>query len=524
MSSSHVLLAAKGGGMVFGGRLFVWGMRFVLAVFLARLLGADSYGLYNIALSVATLGAALSVLGFDSALVRYLAVFMRRSDRAGVLGTLRTGLGVPMLISLIPAALLLSAAEPLARNVIGDSRLEPLLRVVAFLIPAMVANSLLGAALQGAQRIGWAVLAEQFAQPLVRFALLVALALVGLTAELAVIASTVATIIVSALLLAFMQRQVSFDGVTRAGNGQLRVLLGFSLPVYFSNVVTTFGGSLQTLLLGAMASVASAGIFAVAHQVMLIGTVFHSAIVQSSMPIFAELQDAEDRRPVTHLYRTTSKWTLTLNLPFFLIALMFPQALLGLFGPEFADGATALAVLALASVMNAVTGTSGAVLDMTGHTRVKLVNSTLSVGLGILLNLLLIPPLGVMGAALSVVGSVSLVNLLRVGQVRWLVGVGPYDRTWLKPILAGAGAALVGWLVSSLLADIGLAARSVAGIAALGLTYAGLLVALGLNADDRLVLSRVGRRIGRRRRAERGGATIEAAEAAASEAAHSRVR
>jgi O-antigen/teichoic acid export membrane protein len=199
---------------------------------------------------------------------------------------------------------------------------------------------------------------------------------------------------------------------------------------------------------------------------------------------------------------------------------MFPQVLLGLFGPEFADGATALGVLALASVMNAVTGTSGAVLDMTGHTRVKLVNSTLSVGLGILLNLLLIPPLGVMGAAVSVVGSVSLVNLLRVGEVRWLVGVSPYDRTWLKPILAGAGAAVVGGLVSSPITDVGLAARSVAGIAALGLTYAGLLVVLGLNADDRLVLSRVGRRIGRRRRGPRGGAS----EAAASEAAHSRVR
>ena len=92
MADRHVVLAAKGGGIVFGGRLFVWAARFGLAVLLARLLGADLYGIYNIALSIATLGAAFAVIGLDSALIRYMAVYSRRGDRAGLLGTLRVGL------------------------------------------------------------------------------------------------------------------------------------------------------------------------------------------------------------------------------------------------------------------------------------------------------------------------------------------------------------------------------------------------------------------------------------------------
>ena len=54
MVDRHMVLAAKGGGMVFAGRLFVWGSRFGMAVLLARLLGADQYGLYNITLPAAT--------------------------------------------------------------------------------------------------------------------------------------------------------------------------------------------------------------------------------------------------------------------------------------------------------------------------------------------------------------------------------------------------------------------------------------------------------------------------------------
>ncbi|HEY7333159.1 MAG TPA: flippase [Candidatus Limnocylindria bacterium] len=500
MADRHAVLAAKGGGAVFAGRLFVWGMRFGLAVLLARLLKADSYGLYSITITIATLGAAFSVIGLDSAIVRFVAVYRRRADRRGLLATLRVGVGLPMLVSVLAASILLALAGPLARDLVGDPRLEPLFRIAALLVPAMVANTVLAATLQGAQRIGWAVLAEQFAQPIVRLAILVGFAAVGMTAELAVLAMTLATFAATLLLAWFVHRQVSLTGLTAERHGEPRAMLGFSLPVYFSNLVGTFGGNLQTLLLGAMASVASAGIFAVANQIMLLGTLFHSAIVSASMPIFAELQDGPDRSRLHALYQTTSKWTFTLNLPFFLVAVLFPQALLSIFGPEFLDGATALAILAFASLMTSATGTSGAILDMTGHTRVKLVNSTLSVGLAIALNLLLIPPLGVTGAAIASLGARTVVNLLRVAQVQWLVHVGPYDRTWLKPILAGAAAAGAGWFVFVAVGDgADLVLRSAVGALALGATYAVSLWALGLSDDDRAIVSRAARKLTRRR-------------------------
>jgi O-antigen/teichoic acid export membrane protein len=499
MVDRHVVLAAKGGGMVFAGRLFVWGTRFGMAVLLARLLGADSYGLYNIALTVATLGSAFSVIGLDSALIRYVAVYSRRADRAGLLGTLRVGIGLPMLVSGAAALVLWLLAGPLARDLVGDPRLEPLIRIAALLVPAMVSNSVLASTLQGAQRIGWAVVAEQFAQPIVRFGILIVLAVLGMTPEGAVLASTLATVAATVLLVWFVHRQVSLAGVTGSVRAEPGTMLRFSLPVYFSNLVNTFGGNLQTLLLGAMASVASAGIFAVANQVMLVGVIFHSAVVSAAMPIFAELQDSEDRGRLHALYRTTSKWTFTLNLPFFLMAVLYPAALLSIFGPDFTNGSTALAILGFASLTNAATGTSGAVLDMTGHTHVKLINTTLSVGLAIVLNLILIPAMGVTGAAIASLGSVATVNLLRVAEVGWLVRVGPYDRSWAKPVVAGIAAAVAGWGGLLLLPDFGLLGRSALSALALGTTYAIVLLALGLSDDDRTIVSRAARKFTRRR-------------------------
>jgi O-antigen/teichoic acid export membrane protein len=502
MSGADVALAAKGGGILFAGRVFSWGARFLIAIMLARLIGVEQYGLYNIALTVATLGSAFSVIGLDSALIRYVAVFRRRSDRAGLLGTLQVAIGLPMLASVLAAIAVFALAGMLAREVIGDARLEPLFRIVALLVPALVANSVLAATLQGAQRIGWAVLAEGFGQPTLRFGLLLGFALFGLTAELAILASTLSALIISIVLLVFVQRQVSLAGITTGAERHSGSLLRFSLPVYFSNIVHTLGANLQTLLLGALSTVAAAGVFAVANQIMLVGSIFHSAIVQASMPIFAELHDGGDTKRLEHLYQTTSKWTLTLNLPFALMALVFPQALLGLFGPDFVDGTPALMILAIASLANAATGTSGAILDMTGHTQLKLLNSTVSVGLAIVLNLLFIPSLGVVGAAVAVLGAVSSVNLLRVGEVLWLVRVAPYDRSWGKPLFAGLAAGGAGLAVSRLLADQHLALQALTGIAVLMLSYILLLRWFGLSDDDRLILSRATRRFGRVRVAE----------------------
>ena len=57
-ADGEILVAAKGGGIAFLGRVFAWGARLVLAVLLAHTLDADGYGLYNLALIIATVVAS----------------------------------------------------------------------------------------------------------------------------------------------------------------------------------------------------------------------------------------------------------------------------------------------------------------------------------------------------------------------------------------------------------------------------------------------------------------------------------
>jgi len=240
---------------------------------------------------------------------------------------------------------------------------------------------------------------------------------------------------------------------------------------------------------------------------------FHNAVTVASMPLIAEIHDRSDAKRLGAFFRTTTQWTTTFNLPFLLILLLFPHQLLSIFGKGFESGATALGILAWANLAVFATGPVGVIIDMTGNTWVKFANSILLVGLAIVLNLVLIPPYGLVGAAVADLAANVLINVVRLGEVWLLLGLHPYGRPFLKPILAAVVAAGAGVATGRLLpAQHGPILEAVLGSVALSVVYVAMIVALGISAEDRALLGRVrtalvsrGARASRRRaRAERG--------------------
>ncbi len=512
VARDDLFVAAKGGGIVFLGRLFAWGSRFVIAIFLARLLGAEEYGLLSLALATATIVSSFAILGLDAALVRFTAVFVGRGDLSSLYGTLQLAIGAPAIVGLVLGVGVFALADPIALLVFDEAGLAPVLRVSALLVPVLVTNAVLAATLQGLRHIQYAVVAEQFSQQILRFGFLVAFLVIGLTAFWSMLASTLAAIGVTLILAYYALRLLPPRMTESKPHRQPRMILSFSIPVWMSNVVTTLGHTVQITLLGALSTSAAVGIFAIAGNVTMLGTMFHTAVVSSSMPLFARLQDLKDRVAIEHLYRTTSKWTLAANLPLFAFLVLFPSQILAVFGSEFREGSAALSIMAWGGLMNAATGTSGVLLDMSGHTRLKLLNSTVAVGSGIGLSLVLIPPLGIVGAAVASAAPLIIVNLMRLIEVAVLLRVTPYDRSYGKPLAAAAVAAISSALLTVAI-DLDPLLEAAVGIVVIACVYVVVTVRLGLTADDRAVLARAWhrfRRIPAARRRSEGESTAPA--------------
>ncbi len=91
---------------------------------------------------------------------------------------------------------------------------------------------------------------------------------------------------------------------------------------------------------------------------------------------------------------------------------------MSLFGPEFATGASVLLVLVAGHGINVMTGPVGTVLVMTGHEKIMRNNVLAAAAVNIGLNLVLVPRMGALGAAVATAASLALVNGLSLLQVR----------------------------------------------------------------------------------------------------------
>jgi O-antigen/teichoic acid export membrane protein len=232
----------------------------------------------------------------------------------------------------------------------------------------------------------------------------------------------------------------------------------------------------------------------VVNKVNLLGHMSYRSITTSSRPIIAELQSNGEWEQVGRLYKTISRWALTLNVPLILIMMLFPKQLLGMFGSSFTVGSSALIILALAELVIVITGMSGPIIDMTGHNKLKMVNSVTQVIISLGMNILLIPRWGLLGAALAALISITYINFLRMIEVYFLYRMLPYNQSLLKPLTAGLVTLVVTLVITRWFPDEAGFLYLAMGVVLILVIDVVMLQLLGFPPEERMVLGRARQR------------------------------
>jgi O-antigen/teichoic acid export membrane protein len=202
-------------------------------------------------------------------------------------------------------------------------------------------------------------------------------------------------------------------------------------------------------------------------------------------PRIADLHRRGRTDSLRRTYAAATGWILRLSLPGTIVCIVLRHQLLELFGRRFVAGATVTLVLALGKLVDSATGPCGLMLNMSGRPVLSLVDNVGALVVNVVLNLVLIPRFGIVGSAYAWAISLTLVNVVRVVQVRIVLGMYPFDVGEGKAFVAGGAALLAGLVVAH--ATHGVVALVVGGLA-LGITYVAVLAGLGIGEDDRLLL------------------------------------
>ncbi|HQU76153.1 MAG TPA: flippase [Chitinophagales bacterium] len=190
-------------------------------------------------------------------------------------------------------------------------------------------------------------------------------------------------------------------------------LLAVSLPMLSAKYLTTLYTWLGTLILAAYVTDDHVGIFNGAARMSAFATMPLIAVNNISGPRFAEAFGENDEKSLRKTVRLSTRLIFWTAMPIMAAFYLFPKTILGIYGDEFntSDAILTFAVINAGQVVNFMTGPVTQLLNMTGRQlvtqRYAIITTITSIGL----SFLLIPSMGMLGAAIATAVARTVLNL-----------------------------------------------------------------------------------------------------------------
>ena len=387
------------------------GLGFASSILLTNLLGATSYGAYALAFAWVNLLTIPAVLGLGELLVREVSVYRTKEAWGHLKGILRWANSAALLAALLIASL----ATLIVWNAQGFST-SSFAPIIAFSSLPLAALTLVRqAALRGLNHVIAGQVPEMLVRPLLLIGFVVgAYLLLGSSFNVAwAVGMSVVAAGIAFLVGAWLLRRALAREVTQAiPQYQMGTWLRSALPFLLIGGVLIINARTDIIMLGFLGTQEEVGIYSVATRGAALIAFVLAAVNAALSPVIAKLYAQGERGRLEATIRRTTRIIFLCSLPIALGLILFGGPFLRIFGPEFPAGHAALAVLSLGFLVDAAAGSVGQMLNMTGHERDSAKAIGTSAILNVILNLLLIPRLGMVGAATATATSMAVYNTL----------------------------------------------------------------------------------------------------------------
>jgi O-antigen/teichoic acid export membrane protein len=492
----HLSRMARGGALNLVGAASAGLMGFALVFAVAHTYPQKVAGAFFATTSLFIILNAVSGLGSDAGLLRWLPRHIALGDHDAARRTVPVAL-VPVVTVACVAALALTVAAPALSGLIGGERITPMLRVLAVFLPVAAAHDAVLAATRGHATMRPTVLIEKIFRQVAQVGGVLVAAL--LTSSPVVLALAWALPYAFGLVVAVIwYRRIAArlgPGPARdpstgpdsdpntdpdsdsPGPATTRTLARdfwrYTTPRAVAQICQTALQRADIVLIAALASPRDAAVYTAATRFMVIGQLGTQAVQQAMQPAVSRLLALGDREGTARVFAGCTTWTVALTWPVHLSVAVAAPIYLSAFGPGYAGpGQYATVILGLAMLLATASGPVDVMLLMGGRSGLSLANNAAALVVDLALNAVLIPWLGITGAAIAWAAALATRNLLPLVQVRRLLGMGP----------AGAGLGLAAVSALACFGALPLLARLTFGTTAtlVGLflgtaCYAGLL-------------------------------------------------
>ncbi|ELZ97026.1 polysaccharide biosynthesis protein [Haloferax mucosum ATCC BAA-1512] len=430
----------SGTTIIFIGKVLGLTLGFFARSVPARLLGPDKYGSLTLGWTVVSVVTFISALGLKDGITRYIPRCDTNEDRKSILLTAVSS-ALPWSILLTMTVVFFS--EYISITIFSGSVSPGLISLFALLIPVVTINNLIVSYFRGLKNARLNVFVTNVFNPGFRVILVTGSILAGYSVFGAAVGWVVASVLTLLSAIYFLCKRTPILHVDSNGT-RFAELLKFSMPLMLASSMGIVLGFGDNLLIGFYLDSAAIGRYDPAFLLSSMVTTGLTVFSYMFLPTFSELHGKGEYEEMDNLYGVVTKWIVSLTLPVYLVFAAFPASVLEIFfGDAYTSAAPVLVILATGSLINAAVGLCVQGLVATGSTRFIMYTNSFAAISNVVLNILLIPQFGIIGAALASATTTAGYNLLYAYRVYQEMNIAPVPRAVFLPSLIPVGGAIL---------------------------------------------------------------------------------
>lgn len=485
IASSAIVMSL---GIVFGQSLAL-----VTEALITRSLDPTTYGRVALAYTVMlTIGNVL-LLGMHQGLPRLVSATESDESRKSLI---QSAFVISLVVGCAGVMLTVLSTRVVAT---GSNQLE-LLTYVVFLSPFLVLfpfSRLSVSVLRSLERTLPAVLSRMVVSRGVGLGIWGFLFYLGYRTEAAIVYWLAVPALVTGAAGYFIRQNFPlWDLIVRRLDGDaVREVISFSWPLASSVVMFMLLSRLDILMIAYFLPPTEVGYYRAVQPLRQVAIFVLASFGFLFLPIATKYYEDGTMDSLERLFKSITKWAVVLTVPLILGLSIYSEAVvLFMFGEPYQPAAVPLSILVAGNFIRSVSGLDGELAKAINRPKIELYSAAVGVASNFILNIVLIRPYGIAGAAVATVLGYAIYNAIEIYAIYVRVGFTPFSRNMLKPtavtiVFAGAYVSL-----TAISHDIVFAAGSTVlfgVVALLSLPLTG-----SIDETDEMLLSTLERRTG----------------------------
>jgi len=431
----------EGSAFILASRLINAASLFIVSVTLARYLGIEQYGLIAIAVGVAGMLEIVGALGMNTGAARFIPFYKAKGEDDDIRRVVSINITAKVGMALMLGTLLYISAGLLQD--FFDKPVEPLMEIAAIVLALNILGGAFQGILRGYQRMGamavtnvvrdivWAISAIS----------LVVIADLGPEGALwGMVLGAIVWLCASLVIMVSVLRTAAPRGhlKNRYDRRVVMALITFGIPVLLSKLLFMVFDWTGTYVIAYFGTVEDVSIYNIAFGIVAIPLILIKAIGIAMLPAMSQAYGEGRQGLMRTLWGGSLKLINSLFMPLatMLMVLAAPTILL-IYGTDYVPGALSVLILAPYLLVRPTGLMSNHILAAMAHQDIILRVNLVSVGYNIVVSIILVPLIGIEGAALAASSAFMMNSVLLYHYARQKSGV-EFDNVVMTRLLVGS--------------------------------------------------------------------------------------